>query len=118
MSGLSKVWSYNPVSSIIHWLRSLAWSGLVIADMGCGDAKISKAMSSLATVHSFDLVPLESGSVDIVVFCLSLMGTDLHEYFREANRLLKNGCVFKSSLCFNKFYTGQEILYIHFFSSR
>ncbi|VDN18686.1 unnamed protein product [Gongylonema pulchrum] len=116
----SKLWSYNPVSSIIHWLRSLAWSGLVIADMGCGDAKISKAMSSLATVHSFDLVaanervtvcnmakvPLESGSVDIVVFCLSLMGTDLHEYFREANRLLKNGCVFKSSLCFYKFYTG------------
>jgi ribosomal RNA-processing protein 8 len=57
------------------------------------------------TVHSFDLisnnkiviacdirsVPLKSDSVDIVVFCLSLMGTNYLEFIAEANRILKIG---------------------------
>lgn len=36
-------------------------------------------------------VPLEKDAVDVVVFCLSLMGTNLNEYIREANRILKKG---------------------------
>lgn len=36
-------------------------------------------------------VPLEKNSVDVVVFCLSLMGTNLSDYILEANRILKTG---------------------------
>lgn len=75
----------------------------VIVDMGCGDAKLSKSVPQ--KVHSFDLVagdpcvtacdmakvPLPDGSADIVVFCLSLMGTNLNDYLLEANRILKSG---------------------------
>ena len=40
-------------------------------------------------------VPLKSGSVDIVVFSLSLMGTNFPDFLHEANRVLKlNGLVF------------------------
>ena len=64
-------------------------------------------------VHSFDLVqprnesrrhlvtacdmanvPLKSSSVDVGVFCLSLMGTNLADFIREAHRVLKpNACL-------------------------
>uniref|UniRef100_A0A3B3Z8Y9 Ribosomal RNA-processing protein 8 n=1 Tax=Periophthalmus magnuspinnatus TaxID=409849 RepID=A0A3B3Z8Y9_9GOBI len=36
-------------------------------------------------------VPLKDSSVDIVVFCLSLMGTNLADFLKEANRVLKRG---------------------------
>lgn len=35
--------------------------------------------------------PLETGSIDIVVFCLSLMGTNVKDFILEANRVLKEG---------------------------
>lgn len=35
--------------------------------------------------------PLETGSIDIVVFCLSLMGTNVKDFILEANRVLKDG---------------------------
>ena len=38
---------------------------------------------------------LEPSSVDIAVFCLSLMGTNLRDYIKEANRVLKDGGVLK-----------------------
>lgn len=55
-------------------------------------------------VHSFDLVsksdlvtacdmsnvPLPNGTVDVAVFCLSLMGTNLADFVREAHRVLKS----------------------------
>lgn len=55
-------------------------------------------------VHSFDLVsrsdlvtacdmsnvPLQKGTVDVAVFCLSLMGTNLADFVREAHRVLKS----------------------------
>lgn len=63
------------------------------------------AKSVEQTVHSFDLVaiddtvvacdmanvPLGDASVDVAVFCLSLMGTNLQDYILEANRVLKIG---------------------------
>lgn len=69
---------------------------MTIADCGCGDARLARELSALPnslrpTVHSFDLrsdksrgivaanlanLPLPNESVDVVVFCLSLMGTD------------------------------------------
>lgn len=36
-------------------------------------------------------VPLGDCSVDIAVFCLSLMGTNLPDFLAEANRVLKTG---------------------------
>lgn len=36
-------------------------------------------------------VPLRDASVDIAVFCLSLMGTNLADFLAEANRVLKMG---------------------------
>ncbi|KAJ8931777.1 hypothetical protein NQ314_015309 [Rhamnusium bicolor] len=78
-----------------------------IADFGCGDAKLAKSVPQ--KVHSFDLVavndsviacdmakvPLEDTSIDVAVFCLSLMGTNLHDYLFEANRVLKMGGILK-----------------------
>lgn len=72
-------------------------------------------------MHSFDFiaandhviacdmahVPLKSGSVDVAVFCLSLMGTNLRDYFLEANRVLKVGLV---DFCNQKFVA---VLYKH-----
>lgn len=74
-----------------------------MADFGCGEARLSASVPN--RVHSFDLValndrvtvcdmantPLEEQSVDVAVFCLSLMGTNLRDYLMEANRSLKEG---------------------------
>ena len=76
---------------------------LTIADFGCGEARLARTLGEDAKVHSFDLVkmndyvtvcdfantPLENESCDVVVFCLSLMGTNLKKFLREANRVLK-----------------------------
>jgi SAM-dependent methyltransferase len=91
----------------------------VVADFGCGDAQLAKDLltvkrisrsngepsdEDLFEVHSFDLVspnklvtacdmanvPLEDKSVDVCVFCLSLMGTNLADFIREAHRVLKD----------------------------
>ena len=43
------------------------------------------------SVFVFLKVPLTSASVDVAVFCLSLMGTNLVDFLREAHRVLKVG---------------------------
>nr|CAD7569513.1 unnamed protein product [Timema californicum] len=82
-------------------------SKLKQADFGCGDARLSKLLPNV--VHSFDVVgltedvtvcdmahtPLPSDSVDVAVFCLSLMGTNLVDYIMEANRVLKQDGILK-----------------------
>lgn len=79
------------------------------ADLGCGDAQlardISPAMKSLnLKFFSFDLyvsnpyvtkadissLPLDDGSVDVTIFCLSLMGTNWISFVEEAWRILRN----------------------------
>lgn len=79
-------------------------SSIVVADFGCGDAKLAQAFPEVK-IHSFDLVAvnehviagdmahtsLANGSVDVAVFCLSLMGTNLQSFIKEANRVLKTG---------------------------
>jgi hypothetical protein len=35
--------------------------------------------------------PLEKGSIDVAVFCLSLMGVDYPIFLKEAHRVLKLG---------------------------
>ncbi|XP_033930417.1 ribosomal RNA-processing protein 8 [Melopsittacus undulatus] len=95
-------WPENPVQRIASALRRRS-SSLVVADFGCGDCKLAKSIKN--KVHSFDLVPLSpevtvcdmakvplaDASVDVAVFCLALMGTNLQEILEEANRVLKLG---------------------------
>jgi ribosomal RNA-processing protein 8 len=84
----------------------------VVADFGCGDAELARQLLAVRqpdgrgaafVVHSFDLVascdlvtacdmarvPLDARTVDVGVFCLSLMGTNLADFIREAHRVLK-----------------------------
>jgi len=104
-------WPDNPLDTIIAEIRKLAESStsrLVVADLGCGDARLSRSLDDISKkvkVHSFDLVafdervvacdmahvPLPKNSVDIVVCCLSLMNTNIRDFVVEANRLLKDG---------------------------
>lgn len=73
----------------------------VIADFGCGEGRLAKSVPH--KVYSLDLVaanddviacdmaqtPLKSNSINVVIFCLSLMGTNLKDFLLEANRVLK-----------------------------
>ncbi|KAM0684049.1 25S rRNA (adenine645-N1)-methyltransferase [Mitosporidium daphniae] len=106
------LWSVNPLDLIIDELlsyidkRAKLLAPLVIADLGCGEGKLGTSLSLLGVeVYSFDLVstqehiiaadisniPLSSSSVDIAVFCLSLMGTNWPDFIDEALRILKEG---------------------------
>ncbi|KAI1075045.1 methyltransferase-domain-containing protein [Whalleya microplaca] len=78
-----------------------------IADLGCGDAKLAAALQPQSRklrlrVLSYDLqspsplvtradiadLPLADGSVNVVVFCLALMGTNWLDFVEEAWRAL------------------------------
>ena len=142
-------WPVNPVDVTLRWVQKKGKKSLssnkklVVADFGCGDAKLAKLLSSGMNrgnvsgdetksktksnkqtakssntssgmsqyeVHSFDLVsngnplitpcdmanlPLEDDSVDIGVFCLALMGTNIADFIREAHRVLRHDGVLK-----------------------
>ncbi|KAM3932816.1 ribosomal RNA-processing protein 8 isoform 2-T2 [Leptodactylus fuscus] len=93
-------WPVNPITEIIKYIKNRP-SSLVVADFGCGDALLARSVRN--KVHSFDLValndrvtvcdmakvPLPDESVDVGVFCLSLMGKNLCDFLQEANRILK-----------------------------
>ncbi|MBA0726263.1 hypothetical protein Golax_002105 [Gossypium laxum] len=93
-------WPELPVNIIIKWLKERS-SSLIVADFGCGDARLAKNVKN--KVFSIDLVsndpsviscdmsntPLRASSVDVAVFCLSLMGTNYASYLKEACRVLK-----------------------------
>ncbi|XP_075972519.1 uncharacterized protein LOC142974234 isoform X2 [Anticarsia gemmatalis] len=97
-----KKWPVNPLDVIVKKIMKMPKTHL-IADMGCGEAALSRRIPH--SVRSFDLVssapgveacdmartPLLTASVDVAVYCLALMGTDLTQYLVEANRVLKLG---------------------------
>lgn len=79
-----------------------------IADLGCGDAPLARALQSRSAalklrLHSFDLhqpnslvtkadianLPLRDGEADVAVLCLSLMGTNWLSFIEEAWRVLR-----------------------------
>ncbi|MEG4006953.1 zinc-ribbon domain-containing protein [Microcoleus sp. Pol11C1] len=96
-----KTWSIIPYEEAIKWLQRR--SDLVVADFGCGEALIAKALAGKHIVHSFDFiaindsviecdmarVPLEDSCLDVAMFNLSLMGLNIADYIREAARTLK-----------------------------
>ena len=97
-------WPVDPLDKIIAAIIKLKGQP-EIADFGCGEARLARSLKGCATVHSYDLVkindlvtvcdfantPLKDGQCDVVVFCLSLMGTNLKDFVKEANRVLKMG---------------------------
>ena len=98
-------WPKNPIDLIIEWIKKRGKKAIV-ADMGCGDAMLAKSVEN--KVYSFDLVskdpiviasdmahvPLPDESVDVVVYCLALMGLNIADFMKEAYRILKpNGSV-------------------------
>lgn len=99
-------WPLNPLMKIISIINSIPIH-CVVADMGCGDALLSKFVTR-HKVHSFDFislnsnvtpcdmrsVPLQKNSVDIVVFCLSLMGTNISDFIAEGYRILNESGLF------------------------
>ncbi|XP_076822498.1 uncharacterized protein LOC143468904 [Clavelina lepadiformis] len=99
-------WPVKPLDLIINWVKARP-SNLIVSDFGCGEAFLAQSVRN--KVYSFDLValnshvteadisnvPLASESVDVVVFCLSLMGTNLQDYLLEANRILKTKGIVK-----------------------
>ncbi len=99
----------NPLDIMIQEVSRMPPSS-VVADMGCGEARLAATLASRRTghkVHSFDLaapkgnpfitpcdmsrVPLPSSSVNAAIFSLSLMGTNYWEFLTEANRIVKPG---------------------------
>jgi ribosomal RNA-processing protein 8 len=87
--------------------------------MGCGDARLASSLKN--TTYSFDLVsvndkvtacdmahvPLPDAAVDIVVFCLSLMGTNIGDFLRESHRILKSTGILKIAEVRSRF-EGEE----------
>ncbi|PWY84723.1 rRNA processing protein Rrp8 [Aspergillus sclerotioniger CBS 115572] len=81
-----------------------------VADLGCGDAQLARALLPSAKkldlkLLSYDLhapkdspitkadisnLPLADGSVDVTIFCLSLMGTNWVSFVEEAWRVLRS----------------------------
>lgn len=103
-------WSHGcqiPVLTTSSHIRPQNW---VVADFGCGEATLSLRVPQ-KKVHSLDLVAANSrvtvcdmahshlppASVDVVVFCLSLMGNNIKDFILEASRVLKVGYV--STVC-------------------
>lgn len=114
-------WPMNPLTRIINGILKLPKDSIV-ADFGCGDAKLAASVPN--KVYSLDLVanhngviacdmaktPLESSFVNVVVFCLSLMGTNLVDFLLEANRVLKVGGVLKIAEVSSRFENVNEFI--------
>ena len=97
-------WRVNPLDIIISQLAKKK-NSVVVADFGCGEARLAKTLQNQHVFHSFDLVagnelitacdvahvPLEDACVDVAVFCLALMGPNYVDFVKEACRVLKIG---------------------------
>jgi ribosomal RNA-processing protein 8 len=123
-------WPENPVDGYVRDIKTRAQVGLqmgkqdsvsgistlprrktgscTIADLGCGDAPLARALQSKSRAlnlkfHNFDLyeanslvtkadiasLPLRDGEADVAIFCLSLMGTNWLSFIEEAWRVLR-----------------------------
>lgn len=99
-----KKWPVNPLDQIIKKLQNLN-SNSIIADLGCGSAKIADLFPN---VFSFDAFPckkniikaditnvsLHDKQIDIVICCLSLMMNYVSKVIKEVSRILKIDGIF------------------------
>ncbi|XP_053688111.1 ribosomal RNA-processing protein 8 [Sabethes cyaneus] len=114
-------WCVNPLDRIIKSIQKLP-KNFVIADFGCGEARLAEEVPH--KVYSLDLVaankgviacdmaqtPLETNSTNVVVFCLSLMGTNLRDFLLEANRIMKVGALLKIAEVSSRFDNVKEFI--------
>ncbi len=94
-------WAVVPYKEMIRWCQKR--SGYVIGDFGCGEAKLAETVSDRHTVYSFDHVAvnedvvacdmahthLADETLDVAIFALSFMGSNVTDYLKEAHRALK-----------------------------
>ncbi|TPX37586.1 hypothetical protein SmJEL517_g00473 [Synchytrium microbalum] len=116
-------WPLNPINVIIASCSKLPKT-TIIADLGCGDAQLAQDLSHDYKVHSFDLVsknkhvvacdiahvPLKDGSVDVVVICLALMGTNWADFVKEAVRILRKGGMLKIAEVTSRFVNVDDFV--------
>ena len=103
-SSQSKKWPANPNNLILKSLSLPKYKSKIIADIGCGEAKIAQKLVPLGySIYSYDLVslnkyvtvadmknlPLKNKFCDIAIFCLSLMNKNFIPFVVESNRILK-----------------------------
>jgi len=95
-------WPVQPLSVVERWIKHHIVNGSRVGDFGCGEASLAKRLRNVFHVSSFDMVaanrsvvacniasiPLPNCSLDVAVYCLSLMGSDWPEFIGEAHRLL------------------------------
>ena len=94
-----KKWDSIPYKEIAKIINNRPeW---LVGDFGCGENLLKNEITNKVlsfdhisiddSVTSCDLtnIPLEDSKLDVVVFSLSLMGTNYKEYFKEAYRTLK-----------------------------
>jgi hypothetical protein len=93
-----KDWNEIPYIEIAKQIKRTDY---VIADLGCGENLLKNELPNKVlsfdhvaiddTVIACDIsnVPLEDETIDVVVFSLSLMGTNYGDYLKEAYRILK-----------------------------
>jgi ribosomal RNA-processing protein 8 len=101
-------WPVHPLDLFIERIGKMS-KDTRVADFGAGDARLAstlKRRGHRGALHSFDLcshgnelvtaadmanVPIGDASVDVAVFCLSLMGTNVADFVAEAHRVLVGG---------------------------
>ena len=103
-SNQANKWPTNPNHLLSKELNKKKYKGMKILDLGCGEAFIQQNLKNKVDITSYDLIalnqyvkecdiknlPHESNTIDICIFCLSLMGTNFLEFLLEAKRVLKN----------------------------
>ncbi|XP_046598810.1 ribosomal RNA-processing protein 8 [Neodiprion lecontei] len=114
-------WPLNPLDTIIASIKKMP-KDYIVADFGCGEARLAASVTQ--KVHSLDLVAINdkvttcdmahssllTGRIDVVVFCLSLMGTNLTDYLTEANRVLKKDGILKIAEVESRFNDVDEFI--------
>jgi len=100
---LRESWTVIPYEEEIDWLSEEGRDIQIVGDFGCGEAEISKRLKDKYQFYNLDHiaidrdviacdlanVPLANESLQLAIFCLSLMGSNCTEYIRQAHRVLE-----------------------------
>jgi len=100
---------FHPLETIIDYLETLNMKkSFVVADLGCGLARICKhfvdkdsrfsfynfdhvACDDIVTTRDIQDTGLDDASVDIAVLCLAMWGSNCKDYLTEVHRILDKG---------------------------